>query len=85
MPSQTHVIINQWKTDGDMDAQTIRIVDTGTKNEPFLISNPLSRAIVGCQIILRNKPVNCHVQSADVNKIVLVFDADNADINLRVW
>jgi hypothetical protein len=85
MRQATEIISNEWRKDGDMEAFVMRIPDTGAKNTPFKVSNPLGRLTVGVQTIKRNSDCNVYVTAEDSNSITFKFTADNGDVTIRVW
>lgn len=76
---------NKWTKDGNIEAFVIRISNTGASDTDYLIDNPLGRVPVGVQIIMANKACNVIVKDKSESKIVLQFDNEFCDINLRVW
>jgi hypothetical protein len=81
----TTVLDNEWRKDGDMAAYCLRIPDTGDRENPLTLSNPLGRLPVGVQTIIRNKDINVFVSSVSSTSLTLRFTANNGDVTLRVW
>lgn len=84
-------IIEEVRKDGDINAVVIRIRDTGDRSAPevdryrHVINHGLARVPVGCQVIKSDKMVRMKTVSSDKTNIIVQFDKDHADVNLRIW
>lgn len=85
MVSALKNILTTWQTDGDFDAAVIAIHDTGSADIDYVLSNPLGRNPIGCQIIRKNKACDVFITQSSTSSIVVRFTAANVDLNLRVW
>ena len=74
-----------WKADGDFNAAIIRILDTGTANVNYLLSNPLGREPVGVMIQKKNKACDVYVSASTRQNITVKFTVANCDVVLMVW
>jgi hypothetical protein len=77
--------------DGDIDAVIVQLSDTGSGAKDanaryrHIVEHSLGRVPVGCQIIMSNKFCNVKVISKNENFVDVQFDAEHAEINLRIW
>lgn len=81
----TEVLTGDWRTDGDIDAACIRILDSGAKDVPYLLSNPLGREPIGVQIIKKNKACDVYTINSTRSSLTVKFTVDNCDLTLRIW
>jgi hypothetical protein len=88
--SQAKQAVNVPKADGDIDAVIVNIPSTGSSSandnkKRQTINHGLNRVPVGCHIIWTNKVCNVIVISATENTIEVQFDAEQANVHLRIW
>jgi hypothetical protein len=70
--------------DGDHDAVKIRLGIVATIGDPVPVDHKLGRVPTEVVIVRKDKIISHYETLADKQKVVLVFDATDADITLRI-
>ena len=84
-------VLNTILKDGMIGAVVVRIENTGSSEDVekdryrHVIYHTLDRVPVGCQMIMKSGFCDMKVVEKDTNKIIVVFDTELIDTNLRIW
>ncbi len=74
----------EWVADGDHDAGKIRVPVTESIGTPKVVDHKLGRVPTEVVIVMADVFIQRKVTAKDRQKVVLVFDATDADIILRI-
>jgi hypothetical protein len=85
------VALKTIQKDGKIDAVVLRIESTGSSEDVekdryrHVINHTLDRVPIGCQIIMKSDFCDMKVVDKDTNKIIIVFNTELIDVNIRIW